>query len=128
MIFDYEDFDLSGVRTYPLASRKSKARSEDFAKPVARGASVPDFVAALPSILGAADFEAVKADLLAGGGVIVDSELTRSFGVVRVIAPLARLLGYSDRLARLTAGTGREVMWLSHYAPVAEPPPGNDVA
>ena len=61
MIFDYEDFDLSGVRTYPLASRKSKARSEDFAKPVARGASVPDFVAALPSILGAADFKAVVA-------------------------------------------------------------------
>jgi len=61
VIFDYEDFDLSGVRTYPLASRKSKARSEDFAKPIARGASVPDFVAALPSILGAADFKAVVA-------------------------------------------------------------------
>lgn len=77
---------------------------------------------------GAADFAAVKADLLARGGIIVDSELTRSFGVVRVIAPLARLLGYSDHLARLTAGTGREVMWLSHYAPVEEPPPSDDVA
>src|SRR5688500_7700239 len=29
----YEEFDLSGVRTYPLASRKSKANAADFAKP-----------------------------------------------------------------------------------------------
>jgi len=31
MPFPYEEFDLSGVRTYPLASRRSKARAEDFA-------------------------------------------------------------------------------------------------
>jgi len=49
---------------------------------------------------------------------------------VRVTAPLARLLGYSGELARLTSGAGREVMWLSHYAPVesVQPPPGNDAA
>lgn len=76
----------------------------------------------------ACDFEAVKADLLAREGAIVDSELTRSFGVVRVIAPLVRLMGYSARLAQLTAGTAHEVMWLSHYAPVETPPPGDDVA
>ena len=34
MPFPYEEFDLSGVRTYPLKSRASKARAEDFAKPV----------------------------------------------------------------------------------------------
>ena len=31
MPFPYEEFDLSGVRTYPLAGRRSKARTEDFA-------------------------------------------------------------------------------------------------
>jgi hypothetical protein len=63
--FPYEDFDLSGVRTYPLASRKSKARADDFAKPVGRGASVSQFVDALPSILAGADFKAVVGALRA---------------------------------------------------------------
>ena len=31
MKFSYEEFDLSDVKTYPLKSRKSKARAEDFA-------------------------------------------------------------------------------------------------
>jgi hypothetical protein len=57
--FQYEDFDLSGVRTYPLASRKSKARTEDFARPLAAGATVAQFVDALPSILAGFDFKAV---------------------------------------------------------------------
>ena len=39
MTFPYEEFDLSGVRTYPLESRQSKARVEDFARPVAPGAT-----------------------------------------------------------------------------------------
>jgi hypothetical protein len=39
MAFSYDEFDLSGIKTYPLASRKSKARSEDFARPVERGSS-----------------------------------------------------------------------------------------
>ena len=38
--FTYEEFDLSGVRTYPLASRKSKANAADFAKPYRRGGGV----------------------------------------------------------------------------------------
>ena len=74
MKFDYEDFDLSGVRTYPLASRASKARAEDFAKPLARRATVAQFVDALPSILAGADFKAVVAALRAaraGGRGIV---------------------------------------------------------
>ena len=48
MVFPYEEFDLSGVRTYPLKSRKSKARAEDFARPVAPGASVAALVDSLP--------------------------------------------------------------------------------
>ena len=34
MPFPYEEFDLSDVRTYPLKSRQSKARVEDFARPL----------------------------------------------------------------------------------------------
>ena len=59
MKFRYEEFDLSGVRTYPLASRASKANARDFAKPVAPGASVAALVESLPSILSGADFRAV---------------------------------------------------------------------
>ena len=51
MPFTYEEFDLSGVRTYPLASRKSKAHAEDFAGPLARGASFKDWFDSLPGIL-----------------------------------------------------------------------------
>lgn len=55
----YEEFDLSGVRTYPLASRKSKARAADFARPFVPGSGVRGWVDSLPRLLGAADFTAV---------------------------------------------------------------------
>ncbi len=58
MKFKYEDFDLAGVRTYPLASRKSKSNEADFAKPY-RGAALQPFLASLPDILAAGDFKAV---------------------------------------------------------------------
>jgi hypothetical protein len=73
MKFSYEEFDLSGVKTYPLKSRASKARVEDFARPIAPGASIGAFVDALPHVLAAADFQAVV-------GAIVDA--TRSDGGV----------------------------------------------
>jgi hypothetical protein len=59
MPFPYEEFDLSGVRTYPLASRQSKARAEDFARPVAAGARFADWFESLPNILGARDLRRV---------------------------------------------------------------------
>ena len=55
MPFPYEEFDLAGVRTYPLASRANKARAEDFARPVERGASFKTWFDSLPAILGAED-------------------------------------------------------------------------
>ena len=64
MIFPYDDFDLSGVTTYPLKSRASKARVEDFARPVTPGGSIADFVASLPRMLAAADFQAVIGAIL----------------------------------------------------------------
>ena len=59
MIFPYAEFDVSDVKTYPLKSRASKARVEDFARPVSPGGSVGAFVDSLPGILAAADFKAV---------------------------------------------------------------------
>jgi hypothetical protein len=59
MRFTYEPFDLSDVRTYPLKSRKSKARAEDFASVAPRDAGVRGFVDSLPNILAAADFKAI---------------------------------------------------------------------
>jgi arginine dihydrolase ArgZ-like protein len=59
MRFPYEDFDLSAVNTYPLKSRKSKARAEDFGRPCGPDATVTSFVDSLPDILAAADFKAI---------------------------------------------------------------------
>jgi hypothetical protein len=72
--FPYDDFDLSGVRTYPLASRQSKANAVDFAKPFKAGSGVRGLIDAMPSILAGADFKAVVAALRAardGGRGIV---------------------------------------------------------
>jgi hypothetical protein len=72
--FPYEEFDLSGVNTYPLASRQSKARAEDFARPYTRGSGVDGWLRSLPNILAAGDFRAVVERILAarqrGGGLI----------------------------------------------------------
>ena len=74
MIFPYEEFDLSGVRTYPLATRKSKANAADFAKPSRPGQTVAAFVESLPDILAGADFKAAVAALrgahASGAGIV----------------------------------------------------------
>ena len=56
---DYEEFDLSGIRTYPLASRSSKARIEDFGRPVPPHASFTAWFDSLPAILGGRDIRRV---------------------------------------------------------------------
>lgn len=61
MKFPYETFDLSGIRTYPLASRNSKVRAPDFAKPYKPGSGLQGLLDGMPAILGAADFKAVVA-------------------------------------------------------------------
>jgi hypothetical protein len=72
--FPYEEFDLSGVRTYPLASRRSKSNATDFAKPAGPGQSVGALVESLPDILAGADFkaviEALRVARQSDGGVI----------------------------------------------------------
>ena len=59
MKMPYEEFDLSGVSTYPLASRKSKANAPDFARAHVPGSGIRAWMDSLPNILGAADFKAV---------------------------------------------------------------------
>jgi hypothetical protein len=59
MKIPYEEFDLSGVHTYPLASRKSKARVEDFARPYTRGSGMSGWLESLPAALAAGDFKAI---------------------------------------------------------------------
>lgn len=74
MKIPYKEFDLSGVRTYPLASRKSKAAAGDFARPYARGAGVTGLLESLPAILAGRDFRAVVGALLDAqqrGGAII---------------------------------------------------------
>ncbi len=59
MRFRYDEFDVSRVRTYPLAERVSKTRVEECAKPVSRGGSFAAFFDSLPNVLGAADLRRV---------------------------------------------------------------------
>jgi hypothetical protein len=72
--FSYEAFDLSGVKTYPLASRTSKANAADFAQPYKPGSGITGLVESLPSILAASDFKAIVTAMRAardgGHGII----------------------------------------------------------
>jgi len=49
----YPEFDLSLVRTYPMAERASKVTLADFGAPPAPGAGVAGFLSSLPNVLGA---------------------------------------------------------------------------
>jgi hypothetical protein len=57
--FLYDEFDLSDVRTYPLASRASKATREDFSTAWDPASGFSGWLASLPNMLAAADFRAV---------------------------------------------------------------------
>jgi hypothetical protein len=46
-----QPLELDKVKTYPLASRKSKVNLEDFAKPLAGDSSLSEFLASLPKVL-----------------------------------------------------------------------------
>jgi hypothetical protein len=59
--FNYEEFDLSAIRTYALSTRRSKANAANFAKPYVPGAGVAALISSMPDILAAADFKAVIA-------------------------------------------------------------------
>jgi hypothetical protein len=106
--FPYEEFDLSDVRTYPLDSRSNKARVEDFARPVAQGATFKDWFASLPAILGARDIRRVVDAIVAArrrnAGIVwgIGAHVIKT-GVSPVLIDLMRR-GYVSALAMNGAG------------------------
>jgi hypothetical protein len=106
--FSYDEFDLSGVRTYPLKSRQSKARAADFARPHVPGGTVSAFVESLPSILAGADFravvEAMRRARASEGGIIwgIGAHVIKT-GLSPVLIDLMRR-GFVSALAMTGAG------------------------
>ncbi len=56
--------DLTGVRTYPLADRRSKVTLGDFAKPPRPGASLAGFIDGLPRILAGQTLRGLVGEVL----------------------------------------------------------------
>jgi hypothetical protein len=59
MKLPYEEFDLSGIRTYPLRTRQSKVELAQFATPHKPGSGISGFMRSLPGLLAAKDFKDV---------------------------------------------------------------------
>ncbi len=108
MPFPYEEFDLSGVVTYPLSARKSKARADDFAGTVAAGGTFKAWFDSLPAILGARDLRRVVAAMTearrGGRGIIwgIGAHVIKT-GVSPVLIDLMER-GYVSALAMNGAG------------------------
>lgn len=64
MILPYQEFDLSHVRTYPLASRPGKVDVSQSARPHRAGGGLAGFLDSLPRLLAAADFRQVVSAVL----------------------------------------------------------------
>jgi len=60
-VYPIQPVTLGGVRTYPLAARKSRVAARDLAKSTPRGASVTKFLDSLPNILAARDLRDIAA-------------------------------------------------------------------
>lgn len=73
-------------------------------------------------------FDPLRRDLLLRGATLTDAEQSHVCGVLRASAPLASLVGYPTEVRTRTQGTAQLVMWLSHYEPIGDPPPGGEAA
>jgi hypothetical protein len=60
-IYEIQPVALGGVETYPIASRQSKVRARDFARPVGKNPSLKKFLDALPGILAGNDLRELLA-------------------------------------------------------------------
>ena len=65
MKLPYEEFDLSGVKRYPLRSRQSKVSLAQFATPYKKGSGVAGLMTSLPGLLAAQDFKEVVSAIVA---------------------------------------------------------------
>lgn len=61
----YKEIDLTNISTYSIASRPSKVRTADFARPYQAGSSLQQFLASLPRILKGADFRQLIESIVA---------------------------------------------------------------
>lgn len=68
------ELDPSRIRTYPLASRKSKVEAQAVGRPLRAGATVAELIDSLPDILAGRDFRAALTELArrrAAGGTVL---------------------------------------------------------
>ena len=72
--------------------------------------------------------DVVNADLIDRQATIVSCDVEPAQCLIQARAPLATLLGYRPYLDKLTAGSAQYAMWLSHYAPLENPPPDGQAA
>ncbi len=61
----FKPLDANNIKTYSIKDRKSKVTIDDFATCPGKGASMADFLAGLPNILGAGDLKEVAARIVA---------------------------------------------------------------
>ncbi len=59
MKLPYDEFDLAGIKTYPLRSRQSKVSLAQFATPHRPGSGISGLMKSLPNLLAAKDFKDV---------------------------------------------------------------------
>jgi hypothetical protein len=65
-VYEHLDpIDLTDIRTYELAERPSKVSADDFARPVAEGDSLDDFLDKLPNILAVQSLRELAGRILA---------------------------------------------------------------
>ena len=113
MKLDYDEFDLSAVRRYPLASRSSKVRREDLAAPHAPGRGIGDWLSRLPKLLAARDLVAVVEAI--AGAAARPAPVIWGLGAHVIKAGLSPLLadlmarGYVSALALNDAGIIHDV-------------------
>jgi hypothetical protein len=111
--FPYEPFDLSDVRTYPLASRQSKARREDFGRAWDPSTGMAGWIDSLPKMLAASDLRAVAAAMRAAHSA--DRGLVWGFGAHLLKVGLGPVLidlmarGYVSAIALNGAGIIHDV-------------------
>jgi predicted membrane GTPase involved in stress response len=107
--------------------REAYGTSLEFASPRARlieGAQVKEPIMHL-RVSTYADFrEAVKQALLRRGATLLEEHARATYCILRYEAPLAVLLGFPEELRRLTIGTAKHWIVLSHYAIVTRDPGG----
>jgi predicted membrane GTPase involved in stress response len=93
-----------------------------------QGAQLEEPYMVLRVYAGREHFHSIRRRLDARGAAIVDSELTSQYAVIRATAPLRALLGCHTEIEQITHGRAQHTMWLSHYAPIDEPPPRGTAA